>query len=96
VLDLFRRTGILYIMPGTSPIELKRLERRAKDAAALLKSIERIWAKLPKVPSFNGKARFMDTVLSAQKRAHNLAWDLARDVDEIRSSSSSRSRTRSK
>lgn len=55
-------------------------KRRAQQATALFKVIDRIWDSLDKIPSFTGKARFMDKVLNARTHAHNLRWDLDRDA----------------
>jgi len=69
-------------MPSrNSPLSKTHAKRRAAQAAAVLKGIDRIWNHLPKVPSFTGKARFMDMILRVQTRAHNLSWDLERDAD---------------
>lgn len=70
-------------MPSRRPLtEQPSIERRAAQAQALLKSVDRLWARLPNIPSFTGKARFMDAVRRTQTLAHNLAWDLARDVEQ--------------
>jgi hypothetical protein len=58
----------------------KHLTERARDAAALFRVIDGIWESLDKVPSFTGKARFMDKVLNARTRAHNLRYGLELDV----------------
>jgi len=63
-------------------MQKSRIKGRARQAAALFKVIDRIWDSLDKVPSFTGKARFMDKVLNARTHAHNLQWDLARDASE--------------
>lgn len=57
-------------------------QRRKKQAAELLRSVKSIINSLQKIPSYNGKARFMDKVFQAEKYAHNLHWDLARDAEE--------------
>jgi hypothetical protein len=49
-----------------------QLEKRARDAASLFRLIDNIWNSLDKVPSFTGKARFMDRVLNVRTHAHNL------------------------
>jgi hypothetical protein len=56
------------------------LKRRQQQAAALLKAINRIWDSLDKIPSFNGKAPFMDKVKRAQILAQNLHWNLDHDA----------------
>jgi hypothetical protein len=61
-----------------------RCERRVKQAAGTLKKIEVILARLQKVPSFRGKAGVIDAALAAKTWAHNLHWDLSRDLDELR------------
>jgi hypothetical protein len=55
-------------------------KKREQQAAALLKAVNNIWDSLDKVPSFTGKARFMDKVNRAKTHAHNLHWDLERDA----------------
>ena len=57
-------------------------EKRARDAAALFKLIDNIWDSLDKIPSFTGKARFMDRVLRVRTYAHNLSFDLEQDARE--------------
>jgi hypothetical protein len=59
-----------------------RINKRAKQARALFRLIDGIWNSFDKVPSFTGKARFMDKVLKARTHAHNLRWDLDRDLSE--------------
>lgn len=53
-----------------------------KAAKDLLNRLDTIWANLAQIPSYTGKARFMDKVLAAKTLAHNLAWNLERDAEE--------------
>lgn len=66
--------------------------QRAADARALIAVLDRIWGKLKDVPSFTGKAPFMDEITDAKTKAHNLAFDLACDASkgEQKGTSSSR------
>jgi hypothetical protein len=57
-------------------------ERRAATAAKLEKLANGLIESLEKIPSYTGKARFMDKVISLQHTAHSLAWDLKRDAEE--------------
>jgi hypothetical protein len=57
-----------------------QIAKRAQEANALFKLIDRIWDSLEKVPSFTGKARFMDKILNARMHAHNLREGLDRDA----------------
>lgn len=59
-----------------------RLERRADAAEKLEKRLERLFASTDKIPSFKGKAPFMDRINAAKGEAHNLAWELRRDAEE--------------
>jgi len=58
------------------------LKRRQQQAAALLKAINRIWNSLDKIPSFTGKARFIDKVI----RTRVLTLNLYQNLDHDRSS----------
>lgn len=62
------------------PMNRTRLKKREQQAAAVLKAITGIWESFDRVPSFRGKARLADKVKRAQTRAHNLHWDLGRDL----------------
>jgi hypothetical protein len=62
--------------------ESSKANERAKEVERLVKSVEQIWKGLDKVPSYTGKARFMDLVLKAKKRAQHLAWNLAGDLSK--------------
>lgn len=57
-----------------------QLKKRGQEAAALFKLIDNIWNSLDKIPSFTGKARFMDKVLKARTHAHNLRYGLEEDL----------------
>lgn len=57
-------------------------QRRADTAEKLEKRLDRLWKATDKIPSFKGKAPFMDKVLAARNEAHSLAWDLRLDVNE--------------
>lgn len=64
--------------------EKPRLERRADTAEKLEKLANGLIQSLDKIPSYSGKARFMDKVISLQHTAHSLAWDLRRDAEEVK------------
>lgn len=53
--------------------------QRAKQATQLDKALKGIRDDMDKIPSFTGKAKFMDKVIKACTHSHNLAWDLNRD-----------------
>jgi hypothetical protein len=59
------------------------VKRRKQQAARLLNSVNAVWNSLEKIPSFTGKARFMDQVKRAQTRAHNLHWNLEHDEKKL-------------
>lgn len=59
-----------------------RLARRALAAVRLEKKLETLLRGLESIPSYKGKAYFVDQVIAAQRQAHSLAWDLARDREE--------------
>lgn len=59
-----------------------RQARRALAAARLEKKIQTLLRGLESIPSYKGKAYFVDQVIAAQRQAHSLAWDLARDKEE--------------
>ena len=61
-----------------------REERRADAAEKLEKRLDRLFASTEKIPSFNGKAAFMDKIIAAKGEAHNLAWELRRDAAEMK------------
>lgn len=58
------------------------LKRRSDAANKLYQKIDAIWESLEKIPSFTGKARFMDRVLRARMHAHNLNFNLKADLFE--------------
>jgi len=64
--------------------EKPRVQRRAASAARLEKLTKGVVDSLAEIPSYTGKARFMDKVIKVQHIAHNLAWDLKRDEEESR------------
>lgn len=59
------------------------LERRAKAAARLSKLLEGITNSLEKIPSYTGKARFMDKVIKVRRNAELLAINLKGDVSAL-------------
>ena len=61
-----------------------RCERRAASAARLERLTKGLFESLESIPSYSGKARFMDKVVKVKAVAHNLAWDLKRDEEESR------------
>ena len=63
-----------------------RLERRVESAARLDKLTKGLFESLNSIPSYTGKARFMDKVIKVKGLAHSLAWDLKRDEEETRES----------
>jgi hypothetical protein len=60
------------------------LKRRVHRADGCLKAINAFCKSLNKIPSFTGKARFVDKVLRAKTYAHNPHWDLEHDLAEWR------------
>ena len=62
--------------------EKPRPIRRAELAEDVERPFQSIIRDLNKIPSFKGKARFVDKVLAAHIRSHNLAWDLRYDSEE--------------
>jgi len=65
----------------SNPMDNTTLKRRKQQAGTPLKVRESAFGtSLDKIPSFTGKARFMDQVKRAQTHAHNLHWDLERDA----------------
>jgi hypothetical protein len=61
-----------------------RLEQRAESAARLERLTKGLFESLSAIPSYTGKARFMDKVVKVKALAHNLAWDLKQDEAESR------------
>lgn len=64
--------------------EKPALERRADSAEQIEKLVNGLIESLDKIPSYRGKARFMDKVFKVQTHAHNLAWNLRYDVNEVK------------
>ena len=64
-------------------MDKQTLKKRCKEAETASKHIEAILKRLDKVPPFKGKAAFMDRIISARMEAHNLAWDLKRDSEQL-------------
>jgi hypothetical protein len=62
----------------------KRLHELAADSRALFKLTDNLWNALDKIPSFTGKARFMDKVLKIRTHAHNLRWNLNAEAGTVR------------
>ena len=58
----------------------QRTARRAKTAAKLNKSIERLYKRSFDLPSFTGKARFIDSIKRVWTTAHVLADNLKTDA----------------
>jgi hypothetical protein len=57
-----------------------KIGRRAREAAAVAKLADGLFKALEKIPSYTGKARFMDRVIKVKKRSELLAENLAYDV----------------
>ncbi len=55
---------------------------RVSAAEKVNKQAEAVWNALDKIPSFTGKAKFMDRVLELKTHNHNLAWELGIDLSE--------------
>lgn len=60
----------------------KRLERRSKLACEIDTALQRIYKTAFGLPSFTGKAAFIDRMKLIQTKAHNLAFDLKADAAE--------------
>jgi hypothetical protein len=56
--------------------------QRAKEAARIKKLVGNLIPALDKIPSYHGKAGFMDRVFMIHTLAHNLAWNLNADAVE--------------
>jgi len=54
----------------------QRRARRAKEAAKVNESLDRLYRRAFKLPSFTGKARFIDSIKAIQTKAFNLAFNL--------------------
>jgi hypothetical protein len=61
-----------------------RLKELATDARTLFKLIDNLWDAMDKIPSFAGKARFMDKVLKIRTHAHNLRWNLNSEAGTLK------------
>ena len=61
-------------------MDKETLERRYKEAKIISKHIEGVWDRLNKVPSFNGKADFMDRINRARIEAIVLRDNLNQDL----------------
>lgn len=62
------------------PKKTTTLERRAKAAQAVFEAVDAVWRHMDEVPSFTGKAPFMDRVVKARTRAHSLLVNLEMDA----------------
>ncbi|WP_009959052.1 hypothetical protein [Verrucomicrobium spinosum] len=62
--------------------EKSRAIRRAEAAEGIEKKLQSIINDLEKIPSFNGKARFMDKVFRVRTHAFALASNLRLDANE--------------
>ena len=51
-------------------------ESQTQRARALHRKLDSIRRDLAKIPSYNGKAAFMDKVIRAQEQAHDLTFSL--------------------
>jgi hypothetical protein len=60
----------------------QRAVRRAKEAAAIAKLVDGIFKDLSKIPSYTGKARFMDKVIKVLHRTNTFASNLNLDSKE--------------
>lgn len=61
-----------------------RSKRRADAAIKLERLANGLVKSLERIPSYAGKARFMDKVFKIQREAHSLAFDLRLDEEEER------------
>jgi hypothetical protein len=55
------------------------LKRRIAAAKSLDRKLQVIWKNLGRIPSYTGKARFMDKVIAASREAQVLAQNLKLD-----------------
>ena len=60
------------------------LTRRAKSADQLSKQLNLVFKNLDKIPSFTGKAAFMDKVIKAYHMAGSLSVNLKADLEELK------------
>ncbi len=59
-----------------------RRARRAKTATQIHKAVELLWKRSFKLPSFTGKARFIDSIKRIETKAFVLADNLKHEVNE--------------
>lgn len=57
------------------------LKRRCKDAESVSNRLDRILRGMNRLPDFKGKAALMDRINDAKMEAHNLSWELKRELD---------------
>ncbi|MDR0532718.1 MAG: hypothetical protein LBH01_02065 [Verrucomicrobiales bacterium] len=62
-------------------MDKKLLKCRAKDAAYIEQRLQTAFKNLDKIPSYTGKARFMDIICDALNRSHVLAITLKEDSE---------------
>lgn len=62
--------------------KISRAAQRAKEAARIKNLVGNLIPALDKIPSYPGKAGFMDRVFKIHTLAHNLAWNLNADAAE--------------
>ncbi|MDR1191952.1 MAG: hypothetical protein LBK60_09890 [Verrucomicrobiales bacterium] len=62
-------------------MDKKFLKCRVREAAYINKKIETALKNLDKIPSYTGKARFMDIIIDAHNHSHALAENLKMDMD---------------
>ena len=60
------------------------LKRRCKEAEIISKHLKGIQDRLNDIPSFRGKAAFIDNVIRVSMEAHNLSRDLKWDLEDLR------------
>lgn len=72
------------IMKHQNSQEVARLKRRLSAAEKVNKQVQAAMKALQKVPSFKGKAGYMDRILRLHAHTHNLAWELERDFSDAK------------
>lgn len=60
------------------------MQRRTKAAEKIKKALEQLYERSFKLPSFTGKAKFIDSIKRIQTDAHVLADNLRFDQSEER------------
>jgi hypothetical protein len=60
------------------------LKGRCKEAEVISKHLKGVQDRLNDIPSFRGKAAFIDRINRVSMEAHNLSWDLKRDLEDLR------------